>query len=100
MKIAHGISVDLRTQRVNKCLEVACSNSSCMAFIKCGHGHVKESFEENASWVLWKNNEKANACFLKDGFDFGICEAAVNLTTHRDGLDRYLYSLFWGFQVL
>lgn len=95
-------------QRVNQCLENACGwnktsgwneTSNCMAFINCNHGHHLERFAANPHWELWKNNEKASACFLKDGFDFGICEAAVNLTTHRAILDRYLYSLFWGFQV-
>ncbi|XP_057812453.1 probable cyclic nucleotide-gated ion channel 20, chloroplastic isoform X2 [Salvia miltiorrhiza] len=90
----------LSIQRVNQCLEDACGGNKCMAFINCNHGHHKVSFADDSQWDLWKNNEKASACFTKDGFDFGICEAAVNLTTHRDTLDRYLYSLFWGFQQL
>lgn len=48
---------------------------------------------------MWKNNENASACFGKEGFDFGIYETAVNLTTHRSFVKRYVYSLFWGFQV-
>ncbi|KAL1534753.1 putative cyclic nucleotide-gated ion channel 20, chloroplastic [Salvia divinorum] len=93
----------LSIQRVNKCLEDACGDgnktSNCTAFISCNHGY-EERFAPMPDWNDWKNNENASACFSKDGFDFGICEAAVNLTTHREIFDRYLYSLFWGFQQI
>lgn len=52
-----------------------------------------------ADWDAWKINENATACFGKDGFDFGIYQTVVNLTTHKSILTRYVYSLFWGFQV-
>lgn len=86
-------------QRVNKCLDQACGGKKCMEFINCRQGHAKEIFARNPEWELWRKNKEADACFIKDGFDFGICETAVNLTTHTNFFDRYLYSLFWGFQV-
>lgn len=88
-------------QRVSRCFLDACGNnetSNCTSFIFRSNGHAKENFKGVPGWELWKNNSKATACFMKDGFDFGICEAAVNLTTDSV-YTRYLYSLFWGFQV-
>ncbi|XP_057812390.1 probable cyclic nucleotide-gated ion channel 20, chloroplastic [Salvia miltiorrhiza] len=93
-------------QRVNQCFRDACGNSNmtksdCMMFIDCGHGNVAERFKNyNDSWTIWKNNENATACFGKDGFDYGIYENAVNLTTYRSLVKRYVYSLFWGFQQI
>ncbi|XP_047950091.1 probable cyclic nucleotide-gated ion channel 20, chloroplastic [Salvia hispanica] len=91
-------------QRVNQCFRDACSNSNiteCTKFIDCGHGNANERFKENREdWDMWKNNENASACFGKEGFDFGIYETAVNLTTHRSLIKRYVYSLFWGFQQI
>lgn len=70
-----------------------------MRFIDCGHGNALKRFEGEKYWEPWKNNENATACFGKDGFDFGIYENAVNLTTKTSLVKRYVYSLFWGFQV-
>ncbi|XP_042006382.1 probable cyclic nucleotide-gated ion channel 20, chloroplastic isoform X2 [Salvia splendens] len=92
----------LSIQRVNKCLQDVCDRnktSNCMKYLSCNHNYEKR-FADIPDWNDWKNNENASACFTKDGFDFGICEAAVNLTTHKDIFDRYLYSLFWGFQQI
>ncbi|KAG6406487.1 hypothetical protein SASPL_134090 [Salvia splendens] len=92
----------LSIQRVNKCLENACDGnktSNCTTLISCSHNY-EQRFADIPDWIDWKNNENASACFTKDGFDFGICEAAVNLTTHKEIFDRYLYSLFWGFQQI
>ncbi|KAH6819960.1 cyclic nucleotide-binding transporter 1 [Perilla frutescens var. hirtella] len=92
----------LSIQRINQCFEDACGNnrtSNCTAFIHCSHGHDKERSNDQ-NWDLWKKNDKANACFMKDGFEFGICQAAVNLTTERSIFTRYSYSLFWGFQQI
>ncbi|KAG6423940.1 hypothetical protein SASPL_114348 [Salvia splendens] len=91
-------------QRVNQCFRDACSYSNiteCTKFIDCGHGNANERFAGNSEdWDMWKNNENASACFGKGGFDFGIYETAVSLTTHRSLLKRYVYSLFWGFQQI
>ncbi|KAG6420912.1 hypothetical protein SASPL_117456 [Salvia splendens] len=91
-------------QRVNQCFRDACSNSNitdCTEFIDCGHGNANERFTDSrGDWDMWKNNENASACFGKEGFDFGIYETAVNLTTHRSLVKRYVYSLFWGFQQI
>lgn len=92
-------------QRVNQCLRDACRDSTipsdkCMRFIDCGHGKAAERFRGETYWEPWKNNENATACFGKDGFDFGIYENAVNLTTKTSLVKRYVYSLFWGFQQI
>ncbi|KAK6128212.1 hypothetical protein DH2020_038046 [Rehmannia glutinosa] len=88
-------------QRVNQCFRDACRDSKikkCMEFLDCGHGDGHERFRLDPTWELWKNNVNATACFGKDGFDFGIYQNAVNLTTHTSIVTRYVYSLFWGFQ--
>ncbi|KAL0357622.1 UNVERIFIED_CONTAM: putative cyclic nucleotide-gated ion channel 20, chloroplastic [Sesamum calycinum] len=88
---------------VNRCFRDACRNSNitrCMDFIDCGHGNDYGDFENDPAWELWKTNENATACFWKDGFDFGIYENAVNLTTHKSLVTKYVYSFFWGFQQI
>ncbi|KAL6962822.1 hypothetical protein U1Q18_037783 [Sarracenia purpurea var. burkii] len=90
-------------QRVNQCLRDACHDSemdSCIEFIDCGHGQNIEGFKQNPSWGSWTNNENATACFADEGFDYGIYEKAVNLTTKHSIIKRYIYSLFWGFQKI
>lgn len=89
-------------QRVNQCLRDACHDSNldkCMNFIDCGHGNDFGEFQKNPTWKQWKSNENATACFGQGGFSYGIYEQAVNLTTKRSVATRYIYSLFWGFQV-
>ncbi|XP_022726287.1 probable cyclic nucleotide-gated ion channel 20, chloroplastic isoform X5 [Durio zibethinus] len=86
-------------QRVNQCLQNACSKSyikKCMEFIDCGYGHTSNHFESPS----WKNNANVSACFTKDGFSYGIYGPTVNLTTERSIVTRYVYSLFWGFQQI
>ncbi|KAK8479557.1 hypothetical protein V6N12_064055 [Hibiscus sabdariffa] len=83
-------------QRVNQCLRNACRNSNitnCMEFIDCGSGHTFNN-------PIWMNNANVSACFTEDGFDYGIYVPAVNLTTEESIVTRYVYSLFWGFQVI
>ncbi|KAK4479264.1 hypothetical protein RD792_014775, partial [Penstemon davidsonii] len=90
-------------QRVNQCLRNACRDSNitrCPNYIDCGHGNDYEGFQNDPTWDLWKRNENATACFGQGGFDFGIYQTAVNLTTHQNVLTRYIYSLFWGFQQI
>ncbi|KAK4402512.1 putative cyclic nucleotide-gated ion channel 20, chloroplastic [Sesamum angolense] len=90
-------------QSVNRCFRDACRNSNitrCMEFIDCGHGNDYGDFENNPAWELWKSNENATACFWKDGFDFGIYENAVNLTTHKSLVTKYVYSFFWDSSTL
>ncbi|PIN05897.1 Cyclic nucleotide-gated cation channel CNGA1-3 [Handroanthus impetiginosus] len=94
-------------QRVNQCFRDACHNSNithCVEFIDCGHGNDTTKFTRNQTWESlwesWKNNENATACFGGGDFDFGIYKSAVNLTTHKSVVTRYVYSLFWGFQQI
>ncbi|PIN05895.1 hypothetical protein CDL12_21560 [Handroanthus impetiginosus] len=75
-----------------------------MEFIDCGHGNDYRKFTRNqrweSLWESWKNNENATACFGDGDFDFGIYKTAVNLTTQKSVVTRYIYSLFWGFQQM
>lgn len=72
-----------------------------MSFIDCGHGNeIEGSKVEDPVRDSWKNYTNANACLDKDGFDYGIYSQAVNLTTENSIITRYVYALFWGFQVL
>lgn len=88
-------------QRVNQCLQNACRGSKidgCAKFIDCGHGNDFTEFQKLPTWEQWKNNSDASACFGLESFNYGIYQNAVNLTTQGVGT-RYVYSLFWGFQV-
>lgn len=70
-----------------------------MKFIDCGHGNDFGDFENDPTWDQWKNNSDATACFGQSSFAYGIYQNAVDLTTHQNVVTRYVYSLFWGFQV-
>lgn len=89
-------------QRVNQCLRDACKklkDISCKQYIDCGHGQIDE-YMSKSDWKNWTSNSKAVECFHKDGpFPYGIYEQAVLLSTKHSIVTRYIYSLFWGFQV-
>ncbi|PKA49601.1 putative cyclic nucleotide-gated ion channel 20, chloroplastic [Apostasia shenzhenica] len=91
-------------QRVNQCLKEACFHSqvpSCQSFIDCGRGIFKRGSDSQAGWSDWTQNSNATNCFSKDGdFNYGIYGQAVNLAAKDSVVTRYVYSLFWGFQVL
>ncbi|XP_031104447.1 probable cyclic nucleotide-gated ion channel 20, chloroplastic isoform X1 [Ipomoea triloba] len=90
-------------QRVNQCLRDACHTSGigrCREFIDCGHGNDYSKFSSDPAWNQWKNDTNSIACFSTNGFDYGIYEQAVNLTTKHSLFTRYIYSLFWGFQQI
>ena len=90
-------------QRVNQCLRNACHFSgieSCVAFIDCEHGNA-QSHHRQVDLENWKRNQNATDCFIsEDGpFDYGVYHRAVNLVAQQTFAKRYVYSLFWGFQV-
>ncbi|XP_020273946.1 probable cyclic nucleotide-gated ion channel 20, chloroplastic [Asparagus officinalis] len=91
-------------QRVNKCLQDACSMSNvsfCKEFIDCGTGGYDTRFESTHHWDDWRNDNSSTNCFDIDaGFDYGIYEQAVLLSTKHSIVTRYIYSLFWGFQQI
>lgn len=91
-------------QRVNQCLRNACHDSSlypnCKDFIDCGRGDGFSRFNSSSIWTNWTSNANATACFTSDGFAYGIYELAVNLTTEGSIVTKYIYALFWGFQVI
>jgi len=66
-----------------------------MRLIDCGHG-VTEFISDK-----WINNTDAVACLnpSPDGFTYGIYENGVPLTIETNIVKKYVYSLFWGFQV-
>jgi hypothetical protein len=88
------------SQRVNQCLRDACSASTipyCDTFIDCGHSSYSAVNREK-----WSNDSSSTACFNTGNdatFQYGIYQQAVLLTTERSAVKRYIYSLFWGFQV-
>ncbi|KAH1234034.1 putative cyclic nucleotide-gated ion channel 20, chloroplastic [Glycine max] len=90
-------------QRVNQCLRDACHSSNipgCMKFIDCGRGHGKN--QPSLRSDQWINNTDAVACLdpSPDGFSYGIYENAVPLTIETNIVNKYVYSLFWGFQQI
>jgi len=98
-----SLSLSFLFQRVNQCLRNACHFSgieSCVAFIDCDHGNVR-SHRRQMDSENWKRNENATKCFISEGgpFDYGVYHRAVNLVTQKTFAPRYVYSLFWGFQV-
>lgn len=88
------------SQRVNQCLRDACSVSTipyCDTFIDCGGGVGYALYRQQ-----WFNDSGAGACFNTGNdatFQYGIYGQAVLLTTEKSAVKRYIYSLFWGFQV-
>lgn len=94
-------------QRVNQCLQDACSNATTeqcnLQFLDCGEGGnvTKKMMQINASlWEIWTSNSNASECFYLDSsvFTYGIYSSAVNVTVEKDFVNKYVYSLFWGFQ--
>ena len=74
-----------------------------MKFIDCGRGDANEEFGSYPNWAIWKQNPNASNCFQTGGpangfFDYGIYVKVVNLNEEII-TTRYIYSLFWGFQV-
>lgn len=65
--------------------------------IDCGRG--VDAQEDRDSW---KNESTSTSCFdsANGGFNYGIYQNLVLLTTEPSAVKRYVYSLFWGFQVL
>lgn len=81
-------------QRVNQCLQDACTLPNCSTLIDCGH-----TAEQRQMWV---NDSNSTSCFDFDNgpFRYGIYAQAVLLTTQHSAVRRYIYALFWGFQVI
>jgi len=72
-----------------------------MTVIDCGRqGYIRDKHSNQAS-ALWNNNTDAIACLnpSPNGFQFGIYAYAVPLTMETSVPNKYIYSLFWGFQV-
>ncbi|GAB4842685.1 Probable cyclic nucleotide-gated ion channel 20, chloroplastic [Ancistrocladus abbreviatus] len=90
-------------QRVNQCLRDACHDSgilSCPTLLDCGDEDPRK-YKHDHGWSNWASNANASACFDSGGnFTYGIYQYAVKLTTVRSFADRYVYSLFWGFQQI
>ncbi|TKY44883.1 cyclic nucleotide-gated ion channel 20 [Spatholobus suberectus] len=89
-------------QRVNQCLRNACHSSNipgCMKFIDCGRGHG--SNQPDLTSDQWINNSDAVACLdsSSNSFPYGIYVNAVPLTIETNVVNKYVYSLFWGFLV-
>ncbi|KAJ6418694.1 hypothetical protein OIU84_001963 [Salix udensis] len=93
-------------RRVNQCLLEACHytgfQEQCLKFLECGHGNANEEYGSEPNWLNWTHNSNASKCFQMGGpptgFDYGIYAKTVNLTS-KNFINRYIYSLFWGFQV-
>ncbi|KHN30952.1 Putative cyclic nucleotide-gated ion channel 20, chloroplastic [Glycine soja] len=85
-------------QRVNQCLRKACQHSNitgCSAFIDCGSDRASDQSE------LWNKNVNATACLdsSSGAFPYGIYVHAVPLTIETRVVKKYVFALFWGFQV-
>ncbi|XP_061369863.1 probable cyclic nucleotide-gated ion channel 20, chloroplastic isoform X2 [Gastrolobium bilobum] len=92
-------------QRVNQCLRDACHNSNitgCMKFIDCGHG-LNGNNQSDLTSDQWNKNKDAIDCLNPPpdgGFSYGIYQNAVQLTVETNVVNKYVYSLFWGFQQI
>ncbi|BAU02617.1 hypothetical protein LR48_Vigan10g044800 [Vigna angularis] len=92
-------------QRVNQCLRDVCGKSRidrCTTIIDCGRrGYIRNNYSDQAS-ALWNNNTDAIACLNSSpgGFQYGIYVNVVPLTTETSLINKYIYSLFWGFQQI
>lgn len=91
-------------QRVNQCLQNACAASnipSCKIFRDCGRD-IDFGGQNGQIRQQWYNDSASTACFNTGDdatFQYGIYQQAVLLATKRSAVTRYIYSLFWGFQV-
>ncbi|XP_051204335.1 probable cyclic nucleotide-gated ion channel 20, chloroplastic [Lolium perenne] len=88
-------------QNVNQCLQNACvalNMTSCAEFTDCGYGiseHVREKRHH------WFSHSMTQGCFdtTSGSYKYGIYEQVVLLTA-EPAINRYVYSLFWGFQQI
>ncbi|TKY44887.1 cyclic nucleotide-gated ion channel 20 [Spatholobus suberectus] len=81
-------------QRVNRCLRDVCYSSNitgCSTLVGCRIGQKSH---------LWSNNVNAMACLDSSSsvFQYGIYEDAVLLTTETSVVNKYVFTLFWGFR--
>jgi hypothetical protein len=96
----HLISFVFFLQRVNSCLQQFCAqeNSAGLAngtifckndYLDCGGGesNVRIVFANDTNFAAWKN------------ISFGIYTFAVPVILEVHTIDKYVYSVFWGFQV-
>ncbi|XP_028240815.1 probable cyclic nucleotide-gated ion channel 20, chloroplastic [Glycine soja] len=86
-------------QRVNQCLRKACQHSNitgCSAFIDCGSDRASDQSK------LWNKNVNATACLdsSSGAFPYGIYVHVVPLTIETRVVKKYVFALFWGFQVV
>ncbi|XP_061355810.1 probable cyclic nucleotide-gated ion channel 20, chloroplastic [Gastrolobium bilobum] len=99
-------------QRVNQCLRDACRNSNipgCLKLIDCGRGYDGNN-QAGLTSAQWNNNTDAINClnpttssgFPSTGgdFNYGIYFPAVQLITENNVINKYVFSLFWGFQQI
>ncbi|KAJ7520604.1 hypothetical protein O6H91_19G012800 [Diphasiastrum complanatum] len=97
-------------QRVNQCLQDACHNATevgCVQqFLDCGRGRqINETMSRinSSKWESWTQNQNASNCFSSSPyvFTYGIYLTAVPITGDiYTVVDKYIYSLFWGFQQI
>ncbi|XP_027357339.1 probable cyclic nucleotide-gated ion channel 20, chloroplastic [Abrus precatorius] len=92
-------------QRVNQCLRDACHNSNipgCLKLVDCGLGHKEHNQIDQAS-AQWNNNTDAYNCLNpppQGGFQYGMYAPAVQLIIETNVVNKYVFSLFWGFQQI
>ena len=85
-------------------MELKC-HGVCKELIDCGL-HLKEKLIDcerrntTVTQAVLNWNVTAAACFQENGFRYGIYWKAVNLTHDTNLPEKYIYSLFWGFQVI
>jgi hypothetical protein len=97
----HLVSFHILLQNVNQCLQNACvalNITSCAEFIDCGYGINEQVREKRQQWL---SDSTSQGCFdtTSGSYKYGIYEQAVLLTA-EPAVNRYMYSLFWGFQVI
>lgn len=68
----------------------------------CGRGDVDDGKVTAEQRHMWGNDSNATSCFdiTNGSFTYGIYQQAVSLTTQHSAVQRYIYALFWGFQVI
>ncbi|RHN52456.1 hypothetical protein MtrunA17_Chr6g0480761 [Medicago truncatula] len=86
-------------QRVHRCLQDACHHSNlhgCMELINCD-----SKTRMNISAIVWRIDKGAETCMnaTSGAFSYGIYANAIPLTKETRWIKKYVYSLFWGFQV-
>ncbi|KAG6553137.1 hypothetical protein Mapa_005196 [Marchantia paleacea] len=91
-------------QRVNQCLQDNCrdENGCELFFLDCGDNTSPDFTYDDPKRVFWiANTDVGSNCLGPDpSFAYGIYVMGVQVAMEKKVINKYIYSLFWGFQQI